>query len=368
MAGTRWSATPRASRLVAGPPYRSKWRCSILTASSSRPMSAWDDFCLDNGGDPGDASGSASPTWRRAQRRATTPRRTPSARRSGWPCAGTCRPRCRSSCRATPPAAGALQHAGLLPPRRFRRVHRRHRDALPAAATRPAVTARSGPRRGAPGRLTRCRRCCGPKCVAAETNMAQTLRRLVESAREVLGVSYAAIGVSGPDGVLERVRPRRHRCADVATVSRARAPFSTGSRSARIPCSATSPSAAASSPPSTSPTPWQPGSRRTWNGSPADSPKRPARPSTMLGCIRRRGRATVGPRRQPSSPASWPRRVRGPLEVVLRHAARAQQTPISLPCSCPRTRTRSGCSRSSAARKGVGRHALSRARAARRLR
>jgi GAF domain-containing protein len=41
--------------------------------------------------------------------------------------------------------------------------------------------------------------------VPDETTLAQTLRRLAESARELLGVSYAAVGVSGPGGVLDEL-------------------------------------------------------------------------------------------------------------------------------------------------------------------
>jgi GAF domain-containing protein len=39
--------------------------------------------------------------------------------------------------------------------------------------------------------------------VPAEVKLGQTLRRLAESARELLGVSHAAIGLSGRDGILE---------------------------------------------------------------------------------------------------------------------------------------------------------------------
>lgn len=139
--------------------------------------------------------------------------------------------------------------------------------------------------------------------VPAESTMAHTLRRLVESARDVLGVSYAAIGVSGPDGVLEEFA---HAGIDAQTVKQ------WGSAPAILDWLSGLPNSlqrdvalrGASSSASMSPKPWQPGSPRMSNGSLRDSPKRPAPPSTMLGCIRWRARVIVGPKRQPSSPNS----------------------------------------------------------------
>jgi signal transduction histidine kinase len=41
--------------------------------------------------------------------------------------------------------------------------------------------------------------------VPEETTLAQTLRRLAESARDLLGVAYAAVGISGPGGVADEL-------------------------------------------------------------------------------------------------------------------------------------------------------------------
>jgi GAF domain-containing protein len=51
--------------------------------------------------------------------------------------------------------------------------------------------------------------------VAAEVNLGQTLRRIVDTARDFLGVAYAAIGLSGPDGALEEIA---HAGIDAGTV------------------------------------------------------------------------------------------------------------------------------------------------------
>jgi GAF domain-containing protein len=53
--------------------------------------------------------------------------------------------------------------------------------------------------------------------VAAEVNLGQTLRRLVDSARELLGVSYAAIALSGRHDVLEEFA---HAGIDAQTLTR----------------------------------------------------------------------------------------------------------------------------------------------------
>ncbi len=93
-------------------------------------------------------------------------------------------------------------------------LSRTEADEPPAEGHRPAL-ATSSRRAWTPDPLHALLRVC--EIVPAESNLGHTLRRLVDSARELLGVSYAAIGVSGRDGVLEEYA---HAGIDAQTLKR----------------------------------------------------------------------------------------------------------------------------------------------------